>query len=684
MPALPGIANDTSPAAARPEMTGQPELPDPVTELAAVQLNAPDDEDGGAAALASEPALTGRAPTGCAPELNAALAEAATVSLEFEAPCAANAITTIHHQGMIFTIVTDAAGRAEVTAPALARNAVFIAELPNGAGAAAIVTVPDLDDFDRAVLQWQGDTGLQIHALEFGAGYDDEGHVWSASARGTDAALAGNGGFLMKLGAEGVDNAFHAEVYTFPTGMVSQSGQVDLSVEAEVRPTTCGREISAQTIQVTQRFTCRFAGPDHDPAGLRVRGRVSGLEKHVGEPDYRGQMTRNILTTTGSWVKGAATIAALLLLASSLRAQDVTLRSVLGDLVVEGTFLGFDGDYIRVETPAGELTLDYGKVECSGAACPDPETHVERLRFAGTSRIGELILPALVEGFARSRNQRVEREEMEGRAVYSVSGRVNEPDVRVEIHLTTTEGGVAAIRARDADVAMAVGAVRSVDDRSVTKQQSGVSGDTRRIRIIAYDAVVPIVSPGSRIRPLSLSDLSHLFAGEIGNWSRLGGPDATPRLHLGNPETGLAQFFVERVLSATGRSLTDRAVRHDSDRDIVDAVMDDPAAIGLVSFERIENAISLPLPGRCGLSDRATLDTVKTGDFPLTVPLYLHLPAHRLGPFGRAFVVWMSVPTRTVFCAGSGSPAPWRLRYRWDFRATGSSPPSSVPVMSSD
>lgn len=369
-------------------------------------------------------------------------------------------------------------------------------------------------------------------------------------------------------------------------------------------------------------------------------------------------MTPNILTTTGSWVKGAATIAALLLLASSLRAQDVTLRSVLGDLVVEGTFLGFDGDYIRVETPAGELTLNYGKVECSGAACPDPETHVERLRFAGTSRIGELILPALVEGFARSRNQRVEREEMEGRAVYSVLGRVNEPDVRVEIHLTTTEDGFAAIRARDADVAMAVGAVRSVDDRSATERQSGVSGDTRRIRIIAYDAVVPIVSPGSRIRPLSLSDLSHLFAGEIGNWSRLGGPNATPRLHLGNPETGLAQFFVERVLSATGRSLTDRAVRHDSDRDIVDAVMDDPAAIGLVSFERIENAISLPLLGRCGLSDRATLDTVKTGDFPLTVPLYLHLPAHRLGPFGRAFVVWMSGPDAHRILRRIGVPGP--------------------------
>lgn len=248
MPALPGIANDTSPAAARPEMKGQPELPDPVTELAAVQLNAPDDEDGGAAAPASGPALTGRE---CAPELNAELAEAATVSLEFEAPCAANSVTTIHHQGMIFTVVTDEAGRAEFAAPALARNAVFIAELPNGAGAAAIVTVPDLDDFDRAVLQWQGDTGLQIHALEFGADYDDEGHVWSASARGTDAALAGNGGFLMKLGAEGIDNAFHAEVYTFPTGTVSQTGQVDLSVEAEVLPTTCGREISAQTIQVS-------------------------------------------------------------------------------------------------------------------------------------------------------------------------------------------------------------------------------------------------------------------------------------------------------------------------------------------------------------------------------------------------------------------------------------------------
>jgi phosphate transport system substrate-binding protein len=136
--------------------------------------------------------------------------------------------------------------------------------------------------------------------------------------------------------------------------------------------------------------------------------------------------------------------------------------------------------------------------------------------------------------------------------------------------------------------------------------------------------------------------LSRLFSGEIGNWFELGGSDAEVELHLGDPATGLSRFFIETVLTASGLELSGDAVIHGSDRDVVAAVMTNPAAIGLVSFERVGNAVPLPLAGQCGLFDVATLNTVKTGDYPLTVPLYLYLPPWRLGPFGREFIDWLS------------------------------------------
>ena len=72
---------------------------------------------------------------------------------------------------------TDSQGELFVTIPALSDTAVFMADLGNGKGAAATVEVPSLQFYDRAVVQWQGDAGIHLHAMEFGAAFGDEGHI---------------------------------------------------------------------------------------------------------------------------------------------------------------------------------------------------------------------------------------------------------------------------------------------------------------------------------------------------------------------------------------------------------------------------------------------------------------------------------------------------------------------------
>lgn len=186
----------------------------------------------------------------CDAKLTATASAAAMVELNLTAPCSPNAAVVIHHQGMMFTILTDSAGTAQVSVPALAEGSVFVAELANGKGAAASLIVPDLAGFDRAVLQWQGAGGMELHALEFGASYTDPGHVWSGAARDAAAAIAGEGGFITRLGDDRAENALIAEVYTFPSGSSARDGTVDLSVEAEVTAANCGRDVAAQSIQI--------------------------------------------------------------------------------------------------------------------------------------------------------------------------------------------------------------------------------------------------------------------------------------------------------------------------------------------------------------------------------------------------------------------------------------------------
>ena len=186
----------------------------------------------------------------CDYELDAAPVAAAMVELTLTAPCMINERFTLHHNGMMFTDATNDRGFARFTVPALTENAVFIVAFGNGAGAVANAQVSGLDYYDRVVVQWEGDSGLQIHALEFGAHYGDDGHIWADAAGEIANAARGQGGFLTRHGATDIDSGYLAEVYSFPSGLAGRDGQVALSVEAEVTAANCGRDIEAQALQI--------------------------------------------------------------------------------------------------------------------------------------------------------------------------------------------------------------------------------------------------------------------------------------------------------------------------------------------------------------------------------------------------------------------------------------------------
>lgn len=197
---------------------------------------------------------------------------AAMVDLSLSAACLPNERVTVHHNGMIFTQTTDAAGKLDVTLPALSQEALFIMAFINGEGAVAQTSVPELVDFDRMVLQWKGDTGFEIHAREFGADYGDTGHIWHGAPGEMADAITGKGGFVSRYGDADVPESLLAEVYSFPVINTGYTGTVDLTVEAEVTDVNCGLEIEAQTLQVHQGAQMKtrnltLSVPECDAAG---------------------------------------------------------------------------------------------------------------------------------------------------------------------------------------------------------------------------------------------------------------------------------------------------------------------------------------------------------------------------------------------------------------------------------
>ncbi len=236
-----------------PEAARAPETPPAPVQLASVDPEAlPEIDLPALAALdAAIPDATEQsAEIDCVPIMTGRLGPAAILEVNVAAPCHTDTAFTIHHQGMMFTATTDKTGNSDLTVPALAETAVVIAAFEHGDGAVATIAVPEFANYDRAVLQWQGDTAVMLSAYENGANFESDNHIFLENPGSRARVESGEGGYLLSLGDRNIENALIAEVYTYPTTMMTVGGNVTLVAEAEITADNCGHELNAQSIQI--------------------------------------------------------------------------------------------------------------------------------------------------------------------------------------------------------------------------------------------------------------------------------------------------------------------------------------------------------------------------------------------------------------------------------------------------
>lgn len=354
----------------------------------------------------------------------------------------------------------------------------------------------------------------------------------------------------------------------------------------------------------------------------------------------------------------AAIFAALFLstLVRPLAAQDVTLTSRDGTVEISGTLLGFDGEFYRVDTRFGELTVDGTGVLCSGPACPNLLDFVAEVAFSGSSTMAEQLMPALIEGFALRNRYVVERVVLdETHVAYDLMQNGSGSKVaRFRIRVTNTDEGFADLLANEADLVMALREIRDTENALAIDAGMGDMTGPGRSRVLALDAMVPVISQDNPVREVSTLDLARIFAGEVVNWSELGGADAPIALHLADQGSGLAQAAEDYLMRPAGLDLAPTITRHRVSSAIVDAVEKDPFAIGLASFAEANGSRVLTLSGGCGFQLAANRRSIKTEDYPLSSPMFLYLPARRLPQIGRAFLAYLRSPPAQVVIRRAG------------------------------
>lgn len=344
----------------------------------------------------------------------------------------------------------------------------------------------------------------------------------------------------------------------------------------------------------------------------------------------------------------AALCAALFLLLNALPAvaQDVTLTSHDGAVEIEGTLLGFDGEFYRVDTIYGEITVDASGVICEGPGCPNLEAFVAEMRVSGSATMGEVLMPALIEAFALRNGLTANREAQpsddgSGRFTYVLTDKkTREPKARFSFHNTTTDEGFGDLLADESDIVMSLREVRTSELRRARELGLGDLTGRNRSRVLALDALVPIVSARNPLRAISTQQLARIFAGRLTNWNQLGGPDAPIILHLREPASGLTQTVQDKLMAPARLSLAEGITYHSSNAALARALAADPIGIGIASYSEIGNTRALALTGTCGFSLQATRRSIKTEDYPLTAPMFLYLPARRLPKLARDFLTF--------------------------------------------
>ena len=349
----------------------------------------------------------------------------------------------------------------------------------------------------------------------------------------------------------------------------------------------------------------------------------------------------------GFGVLRAAIIAALFLCSGARDglAQDVTLTSRDGLIRLHGTMESYDGEFYRVKTSYGLLTLDGQGVRCDGPGCPSLTAYSADIRIAAPVRVGDF-LPALINGFALARGYDVRRGGAGNPAGrYVLHDKTSGQDVaRVQVMLAGADQVLADLQAGRADLALSF------------QLPGALPGSAQ---VLALDAAVPVVARENPVRRLSLPGLAAALSGQVRNWAELGGMDAPIVLHALAEGAGVQQGLEAQLGIKTAAS----ALRHADAASLVAAVARDPWALGVTSIAAMGNTRALDLTGDCGFLIRATPEAIKAGDYPLRQPLYLYRPDRRASGAQRDLLEWLASPQAQRSLRGMGliDPLPDRI-----------------------
>ena len=390
-------------------------------------------------------------------------------------------------------------------------------------------------------------------------------------------------------------------------------------------------------------------------------------------------MSFNSLTAK---IGGALLGLALAVLSASQSAAQTTLTSLDGKVNLTGELISYDGSNYRIKTDVGDLIVRKEFVMCAGENCPEGQgpavgdaDSVLLLANDGSARIpGKLIsvndTEFVIESAHGVLTVRQEFVTCEGNG-WPDSGpqldriMVAVPDTSVARLVTTIVGDYVSSKdfnlteqlMADSDLpvlligyeeGLEVGrlSMAQMDNRTAMrvlfsgqvafaltrerltpKQVVAALGfsvqdisDVVTEEIIGLDAVDFVVSEGSSIDVMDLDAANAILAGQITNWSQLGGANAPVELHSLSQSAGLLEPL--RVHGFSSAALVGDAELHDSVETMNEVVRARDNALGVAFQSQVQDVKSVSLSSACNVFVDSSEFAIQTEEYPLGVRLY--------------------------------------------------------------
>ncbi|MGB0219433.1 MAG: phosphate ABC transporter substrate-binding/OmpA family protein [Sinimarinibacterium flocculans] len=268
-----------------------------------------------------------------------------------------------------------------------------------------------------------------------------------------------------------------------------------------------------------------------------------------------------------------------------------------------------------------------------------PERRVFRLH--GSNTVGEKLAPALIESWMKASGAAAVEVVDGAKAVErTVVGRFPQKGERwtVELHAHGSSTAFKDLGSGTTDIGMSSRRIKDTEVASLKRRYGDLSAAGAE-HVVGLDGLAVIVHRSNPLAALTSADVARIFAGEIRDWSEVGGAAGPIELHARDDVSGTYDTFRSLVLEAHGKSLSGAAHRYESSTELSDRVAAAPAAIGFIGLPYVRNAKALGIAEEAGtLPIVPTSFTVGTEDYPLSRRLYLYAPAQPATPEAASFI----------------------------------------------